>query len=270
MLARAGAHHVCPGGASAASAVPATGSKRTRSKPTPGQGSLLAGTRHDAATGQQQQQRLQPHDPVGIVPRSALGALAGPTAKSRLGDSLDQELHRHVVSAQGGGELPTLPSRGAYHDPRGASQNVGNHIGTRSSVRQSKLFRMYESGNATKALLGQQSLQWDVERKEGAYKGRVFDAFVGEHYTGAGDCGREVSRSRSMAATVVSPGAVAGQRRSRSNGGNTANNWSTSSGSYGAHSSQQGQSRPSPVKAASLALLGHGVHSVPNRFGGVS
>ena len=34
----------------------------------------------------------------------------------------------------------------------------------------------YESGNATKALLGQNSLIWDVEKKQGAYAGQhVYD-----------------------------------------------------------------------------------------------
>eukprot|EP00929_Paragymnodinium_shiwhaense_P111134 TRINITY_DN7875_c0_g1_i14.p2 TRINITY_DN7875_c0_g1~~TRINITY_DN7875_c0_g1_i14.p2 ORF type:complete len:170 (+),score=29.25 TRINITY_DN7875_c0_g1_i14:107-616(+) len=82
--------------------------------------------------------------------------------------------------------------RGAYHDPRSNSQNTGNYIGSRSCVRQSKLFRMYESGNAAKEILGQGSLQWNVDRKEGAYSGRVHDDFRGERYLGAADAGREV------------------------------------------------------------------------------
>merc|ERR1712217_473505 len=86
--------------------------------------------------------------------------------------------------------------RGAYHDAAAASQNVGNHIGTRSSVRQSKLFRMYESGNATKALLGQQDLCWDVDKKQGAYVGHVYDAFRGQNYSGSGE-GREGRQTRS-------------------------------------------------------------------------
>ena len=56
------------------------------------------------------------------------------------------------------------------------SQNVGNVIGTKSSIRQSRLFREYESGNAVKGLLGQSSLQWNVNKKEGAYSGPVYDS----------------------------------------------------------------------------------------------
>jgi len=119
------------------------------------------------------------------------------------GDSLDSELLAR--RAAGGQELARV--QGAYHNPGAASQNLGNHIGTRSCVRQSKLFRMYESGNATKALLGQQSLQWDVDRKEGAYRGRVFDG-VGRGALGgdrrAAD-GREVRGNLSCSSAPVLP-----------------------------------------------------------------
>ena len=56
------------------------------------------------------------------------------------------------------------------------TQNNGNVIGDRSTIRQSKLFRMYESGNEVKALLGQNSLRWDVTKKQGAYEGSVHDS----------------------------------------------------------------------------------------------
>jgi len=85
-------------------------------------------------------------------------------------------------------------------------------------VRQSKLFRMYESGNATKALLGQGSLQWDVERKQGAYSGRTFDAVGGSARGGdrfSGD-GREVTAAA----------------RTQQEGG-AAQEWRTSSSTYG-------------------------------------
>eukprot|EP00930_Biecheleria_cincta_P040422 TRINITY_DN27700_c0_g1_i1.p1 TRINITY_DN27700_c0_g1~~TRINITY_DN27700_c0_g1_i1.p1 ORF type:complete len:311 (+),score=55.15 TRINITY_DN27700_c0_g1_i1:23-934(+) len=65
----------------------------------------------------------------------------------------------------------------------------------RSTVRQSKLFRMYESGNAAKAILGQDSLQWNVNLKEGAYHGRVFDAYEGHSSCAAGAAdGREARK----------------------------------------------------------------------------
>lgn len=144
-------------------------------------------------------------------------------------DSLDEEMLRHSATESGRNRAPTPDesSRGAYHDPGSASQNVGNHIGTRSSVRQSKLFRMYESGNATKALLGQQGLQWNVEEKEGAYSGRVFDAFQGQGRglaLGARD-GREVIGS------ISGPRGRLGRRYEEAGGGSR---WTTSSSTYGA------------------------------------
>ena len=66
-----------------------------------------------------------------------------------------------------------------WHDSRSASQNVGNHLGSRSCVRQSRLYREYESGNATKALLGQDNLIWETKKKQGAYSGHsVYDHTV--------------------------------------------------------------------------------------------
>ena len=38
-------------------------------------------------------------------------------------------------------------------------------------MRQSKLYRQYESGNATKELLGTGHLQWSTTRKQGVYEG---------------------------------------------------------------------------------------------------
>jgi hypothetical protein len=64
----------------------------------------------------------------------------------------------------------------ARHDSSAATQNVGNFIGNRSSVRQSKLYRIHESGNSMKSILGKGSLSWDVNRQQGAYSGPVFDA----------------------------------------------------------------------------------------------
>lgn len=48
----------------------------------------------------------------------------------------------------------------AYHGhiANGGTQNNGNIIGDRSTIRQSKLFRMYESGNEVKSILGQNNL----------------------------------------------------------------------------------------------------------------
>jgi hypothetical protein len=97
-------------------------------------------------------------------------------------------------------QLNQQPLRSHAHGS-GLSQNVGNIIGNKSSIRQSKTFRMYESGNAVKGILGMDNLKWDVNRKEGAYSGAVVDHGAtlgkGDHgrmYTG-GDVGANTSGS---------------------------------------------------------------------------
>mmetsp|Transcript_94990 Transcript_94990/g.163972 ORF Transcript_94990/g.163972 Transcript_94990/m.163972 type:complete len:276 (-) Transcript_94990:1054-1881(-) len=62
-----------------------------------------------------------------------------------------------------------MMSTGHWH--RGDCQNTGNVLGNRSCVRQSKYFRQYESGNNVKHLLGQDSLVWDTNKKQGVYSG---------------------------------------------------------------------------------------------------
>lgn len=65
---------------------------------------------------------------------------------------------------------------GHRHNPNAGTQNQGNSLGDRSCVRQSKLYRMYESGNDVKAILGTAHLSWDPNQKQGAYQGHgVFD-----------------------------------------------------------------------------------------------
>jgi len=64
----------------------------------------------------------------------------------------------------------------AYHDAASGSIERGNALGERSSVRQSRYFRQYESGNNVKSLLGTDNLCWDVERKEGVFQNHaVYD-----------------------------------------------------------------------------------------------
>jgi hypothetical protein len=56
------------------------------------------------------------------------------------------------------------------------TQNQGNIIGDRPCVRQSKLFREHDGGNAMKDLMGQGQLKWDTNKCEGAYSGnKVYD-----------------------------------------------------------------------------------------------
>ena len=67
---------------------------------------------------------------------------------------------------------------GMWHNPTSPSQNVGNCLGDRPVVRQSKYFRKYESGNETKSLLGMGNhMQWDTDQLSGVFKGQnTFDA----------------------------------------------------------------------------------------------
>lgn len=106
------------------------------------------------------------------------GRLAGeqvprPVGSSTNDSSTVSESSCRVCRSHSG--APQRPAgQSATHDASSGSQNTGNHIGTRSTVRQTKLFRMYESGNAVKGILGQDCLQWDVSRKQGAYSGPVW------------------------------------------------------------------------------------------------
>jgi hypothetical protein len=56
---------------------------------------------------------------------------------------------------------------GHRHNPSAATQNQGNSIGDRSSVRQSRLYRVHESGNSMKSILGTAHLGWDTNAQEG-------------------------------------------------------------------------------------------------------
>lgn len=65
---------------------------------------------------------------------------------------------------------------GHRHNPNAGTQNQGNALGDRSCVRQSKLYRKYESGNDVKSLLGTSNLCWDPSQKQGAYQGqKIYD-----------------------------------------------------------------------------------------------
>ncbi|CCW63579.1 unnamed protein product [Phytomonas sp. EM1] len=67
-------------------------------------------------------------------------------------------------------------SLSGYGNGPGDSQNIGNLLGSRPCVRQSRLYREGCSGNAMKDILGQGELKWDTTRTEGCYKGgHVYD-----------------------------------------------------------------------------------------------
>ena len=72
--------------------------------------------------------------------------------------------------------MPTNRLSSASHAP-GASIENGNTLGQRPVVRQSKLYRKNESGNAMKAAMGYDDLQWDTEALEGVFAGQgLYDA----------------------------------------------------------------------------------------------
>ena len=57
------------------------------------------------------------------------------------------------------------------------SIECNNKLGARPVVRQSKIYRQNESGNAMKSLFGQDHLAWDTSQLQGDFKGQsVFDA----------------------------------------------------------------------------------------------
>ena len=81
-----------------------------------------------------------------------------------------------------------------HHDPSAGTQNQGNSLGARSCVRQSKLYRQYESGNDVKHIMGTPHLQWNPNKKEGAYEGEpVFDHNLPHGYRKKSDADRDDS-----------------------------------------------------------------------------
>ena len=74
----------------------------------------------------------------------------------------------------------------AYHDAASGSIERGNTLGDRSTVRQSRYFRQYESGNNVKSLLGTDNLMWDVNKKEGVFSNHaVYDGAKQDYDYGA-------------------------------------------------------------------------------------
>lgn len=59
----------------------------------------------------------------------------------------------------------------------GNSIENGNSLGERPVVRQSKIYRQNESGNAMKAALGHDELKWEIDALQGVFAGQgVYDA----------------------------------------------------------------------------------------------
>ena len=75
--------------------------------------------------------------------------------------------------------MVTMKMSPAFRSPRSALGSIesGNKLSNRPVVRQSKLYREKESGNAMKGIFGQDNLQWDTEKQEGVFGGQsVYDA----------------------------------------------------------------------------------------------
>ena len=65
--------------------------------------------------------------------------------------------------------------------PAGGIENV-NKLAARPVVRQSKIYRNNESGNAMKGIFGQDHLAWDTNNQQGVFEGQgVFDASAGTY-----------------------------------------------------------------------------------------
>ena len=72
-----------------------------------------------------------------------------------------------------------------HHCATASSQNQGNTLGSRSCIRQSRLFRQYESGNDIKNIMGMSNLTWKTHESEGVYRNKpVYDANKPMHNEG--------------------------------------------------------------------------------------
>ena len=116
------------------------------------------------------------------------------------------------------------PLTSASHAP-GASIENGNTLGTRPVVRQSKLYRQHDSGNAMKAAMGHDALTWDTERLQVRYALLAPRRIGAAHWSGAFErriraalpalahecCGAGAHHSAAPRAEVVAPPYVCGR-----------------------------------------------------------
>lgn len=123
---------------------------------------------------------------------------------------------------------------GHRHNSNAATQNQGNSIGDRSSVRQSRLYRVHESGNSMKGLLGTGHLSWDADQQEGAYAGRpVYDHMLQEN--------RPLPNGRSNAFQ---------RHRAAEADSYSKSSWETTSSGYGVNGTKaQGMAQPQQLQA---------------------
>jgi len=115
------------------------------------------------------QERREPEVPHHRATRNADRDKPSPLHWTAGEDGAEEPPHGHHHHPTGGG-------RSATHHGGDGSQNRGNSIGTRPVVRQSKLFRRHESGNAMKDILGNGgAMKWDENRMQGGYSGATYD-----------------------------------------------------------------------------------------------
>lgn len=113
---------------------------------------------------------------------------------------------------------------GHKHDSSAGTQNQGNTLGDRACVRQSKLYRMHESGNDIKSILGTPHLCWDTRQKQGAYEGHAVYDHTLENPLGM-DSKYQQNRRRSYEGAGGAPFAR--------DEGSGSSNYGTTSGGYG-------------------------------------
>ena len=115
------------------------------------------------------QERREPEVPHHRATRNADRDKPSPLHWTAGEDGAEEPPHGHHHHPTGGG-------RSATHHGGDGSQNRGNSIGTRPVVRQSKLFRRHESGNAMKDILGNGgAMKWDENCMQGGYSGATYD-----------------------------------------------------------------------------------------------
>jgi len=98
-----------------------------------------------------------------------------------------------------------------YRSPRPACGSIddNNKLVSRPVVRQSKLYREKESGNAMKGIFGQENLQWNTEQQQGVFAGQgVFDA-ASQSVTSSHDTAVPNSGGMQSEAEYPNPGSVA-------------------------------------------------------------
>ena len=109
------------------------------------------------------------------VDRYGLGYYRDPCAMSQP-ERDDVGFHGHGSRDERSDHPAPASGRSATHHSGSGDQNRGNSIGTRPTVRQSKLFRRHESGNAMKDILGSgETTRWDENKMQGGYSGATYD-----------------------------------------------------------------------------------------------